>query len=96
MYDHSGISVSMSPFSCSWDSGRVGNAIMRRRRGLTSAKAKKRLEGLVNYLNMLVTGEVYEYVITDENGKEVDSCYGFVGPEEECLKEGKNAAGRMK
>lgn len=97
LYDHSGITISLSPFSCPWDSGQVGFVIVRREKMLQEFGGKKftqslkdkalRLaEGEVETYDKHLRGEVYGYKI-DEDG---DSCWGFYG-QEECIEEAKGA-----
>jgi hypothetical protein len=96
LYDHSGITISLSPFSCPWDSGQVGFVIIRREKMLQEfgakkftkslkAKALKIAQGEVETYDQFLRGDVYGYQI-DEDG---DSCWGFYG-QEECLSEAKS------
>ena len=103
LYDHSGITISTGPFSCPWDSGQVGYIFVERDRFLKefgfkrmSKKAKERLEVLLtgeveDYDNFL-TGEVYGYMVEDETGDVIDSCWGFNGESKYALEEGVDAA----
>lgn len=91
IYDHSGITIRTTPFSCRWDSGRVGTIVVSRKKAreeygmkrITKAnleKVEKYLEGEVETYDQYLTGDVYGYQITkDEDGEEVDSCWGFFG-----------------
>lgn len=90
MYDHSGISISTSPFSCRWDSGQIGFILVSKKKALEEFGGKivtknlkerleKILEGEVETYTQYVEGEVYGFVIEDEDGEHIDSCYGFFG-----------------
>jgi hypothetical protein len=90
LYDHSGITMSTSPFSCPWDSGRVGIIYVtlaqlrteynvKRITKTVREKAIKVLQSEVEEYDRFIRGEVYRYEILDENGEEVDSCGGFIG-----------------
>lgn len=90
LYDHSGITMSCSPFSCRWDSGQVGWIYMDRAtilkefggKRLTRKRreqAEKLLRSEVAEYDQYLTGDVWGYVIEDTNGDEVDSCWGFYG-----------------
>lgn len=92
LYDHSGITISTSPFDCRWDSGQVGFAIVTKRdiRKIYGCKyvTKKRLEemdidkwakGEIGTYDMELRGEVYGFCIEDEDGWHEDSCGGFYG-----------------
>lgn len=104
LYDHSGITISERPFSCSWDSGQVGFIFTTREKliaeGLLPANGrltKKRVEEFERYragevaeYDAYLTGEVYGYRIEDEHENTVDSCFGFYGFEY-CESEGRVA-----
>ena len=91
LYDHSGITIRTYPFSCPWDSMKVGyiyiaKSIARSEFGWKQITQLREMEAL-NYLNnevkvfdQYLTGDVYGFVI-EEDGEIVDSCYGFYGTE---------------
>jgi len=84
MYDHSGITIRTFPFSCKYDSGQVGWIYLTKEQAkielgiITKEKAFEYLKEKVKYYNSYLTGEVFGYICTDQ-GKETDSCWGFVG-----------------
>ena len=100
LYDHSGITISTSPFSCPWDSGQVGFIFISKEKireelGIKRVtkdiiqKVTEYLEAEVKLYDQYIRGDAYGYCITDtETNKEVDSCWGYFG-EEECLSEAK-------
>lgn len=99
LYDHSGITMSTSGFSCPWDSGQVGYIYMTLEQARKEwsgtdaeirAKALACLEAEVKVYDDYLTGEVYGYVIEDDDGEEIDSCWGFYG-EEDCEQSGQAA-----
>lgn len=91
MYSHSGTTIRTTPFSCPWDSGlagfiyvskkevykeysckRVGKKILKRVMALLEAEVKE--------LDHYMTGNVYGFVLEDEEtGDTIDSCWGFIG-----------------
>ena len=93
MLDHSGITISTSDFNDRWDSGQIGWVYITKKTiddcGLTIKNGesfrqyKERLaEGLeaeVEEYDQYITGDVYRFVVLDENGDEIDSCGGFYG-----------------
>lgn len=99
LYDHSGIAMSTSrgyPFDCPWDSGQVGyiwvfKDKIRKEFNVkyvtekVRAKAMAALEGEVVIYDQHLRGEVYGYVIEDENGDHVESCWGYYGDPEEFI-----------
>lgn len=87
-YEHSGIALSTSPFSCRWDSGQVGwwvftsENLVRIYNEDTPETRAKALEGVkhqLSYLNDISDGNVWGYEIVDFDGHVADSCWGFVG-----------------
>ena len=93
LYEHSGASISISndyPYNCRWDSGTIGFAIVTKEdirknwniKNVTKKyieHADKILKGEVETLNQYVMGEIFGFIIEDENGEHIDSCYGFYG-----------------
>jgi len=83
IYDHSGITISTKPFSCPWDSGQVGWAVITENNAILvdypyrdEEKLQAVIEAEVDQYDKYLTGQVYGYrVIRD--GDCIDSCYGF-------------------
>ena len=90
LYNHSGLALSTKPFYDRWDSGQVGfivatqkdvreffgvERISKRVRTL----AYKRLEAEVQTYHQYLSGDVWDYLIEDENGEIVDSLSGMYG-----------------
>jgi len=90
LYDHSGITMNTTGFSCPWDSGQVGYIyvtydkieaeygwkVMTKKR---IEKIKEYLRGEVETYDQFLTGNVYCFVTKDENNEELGSCGGFFG-----------------
>lgn len=100
LYDHGGITISTSPFSCHWDSGMVGVIYTTKEKALKEYDQKKLtkalkerlagyLESEVKTYNQYLTGQVYGYIVEDEEGKRIESCWGFFGEISEVMNEGK-------
>jgi hypothetical protein len=90
LYDHSGITISTSPFSCKWDSGQIGFVFISKEKlkkefnvkkvnSKLIEKATKILLSEVETYDQYLTGDVYGYTLLDENGEIEDSCFGFYG-----------------
>ncbi len=90
LYDHSGITMRCSPFSCQWDSGQVGYIVISREKireeyGVKRvskqllAKVSGYLESEVKVYDMYLTGDVYGYIVETSDGDTVDSCFGYYG-----------------
>jgi hypothetical protein len=94
LYDHSGITMRASgdgnPFHCPWDSGQVGYTYITRTEILKEyggsrlskkkiEQARKLLVSEVETYDQFLTGDIYGYTITDADGNDVDSCWGFYG-----------------
>ena len=78
MYDHSGITISTSPFSCRWDSGQIGWVfISEKQLDIMCGKDFKRDEETLNCItnsevknyDEFLTGNVYQYTIY-----EIETC----------------------
>ena len=96
IYDHSGITINITGFSCPWDSGLVGvisvdkaraRAELGRKR-LDLARVRECLRGEIESLDQYLTGTVYGYRVENSEGDDLASCWGFYGTSAECLAEG--------
>lgn len=83
LYDHSGLIISMTPFSCPWDSGQIGYIYVTSEaisswsdEDRTEEKMMANLESEVETYNHWIRGEVWYYEIAYQ-GKVLDSCYGI-------------------
>lgn len=90
LYDHSGVTISTSPFNNRWDSGQVGFILVSKKTALAefggkivTAKLKQKLErilkGEVETYSKFLEGDIYGFQIVDEDDNHIDSCYGFFG-----------------
>lgn len=90
LFDHSGITMNTTGFSCPWDSGQVGMVYVSREKLLEEHKwkrlTKKRikqvetwLKGEVETYDAFISGQVYGYILKDADGEETDSCWGYFG-----------------
>ncbi len=82
-YIHGGVALSLGSggqFSDPWDSGQIGYVLVKKRQGFRNIR--KAAESLVNEWNQYLSGDVWGYSVTDENGDDTDiSCWGFYGQE---------------
>jgi len=101
LYDHSGITMSTSPFSCPWDSGQVGFIYVTRekilkeysKKVLTKAlreKATLLLDAEVKVYDAYISGDAHGYVVKDESGEVIDSCWGYLGDREAARHDAEN------
>ena len=93
LYDHSGITMNTTGFSCNWDSGQVGFIYMTKKDAienwgkkiLTSKvieKAKQCLIGEVKVYDQFLQGDIFGFKVkTIDTKEELDSCWGFYGDE---------------
>ena len=95
LYDHSGITISTNSFigrahHAEWDSGRVGFILMSKKAAKENWNwkciTKNRKEQIGNYLiaqvktyDQYLRGEIYGFQVKDNEGKDLDSCWGFYG-----------------
>lgn len=89
LYDHSGIAMKCSPFSCSWDSGKVGFVFVSKAKArelfdwtlLTQQRLERIqtiLKGEVEVYDQYLRGDVWGFQVLEE-GEVKDSCWGFFG-----------------
>lgn len=90
LYEHGGITISTSPFSCRWDSGQVGYIYVSKEKARKEfrirAVTKEYKNKILSYLDnevetfdQYITGEVYAFEVLDEDGEVLDSCGGYYG-----------------
>lgn len=97
LYDHSGLTMNTTGFSCPWDSGQVGWIYVSRENvldefGGTRLTTEKReraedlLRGEVNAYDLYLRGECYGYELYKHDTLE-DSCWGFLGRFDEACRD---------
>lgn len=81
MYDHSGVTIRTTPFSCGWDSGQIGFVFADGPAfdGLSESDIQEVLKSEIAEYAEVLEGHVYEYRVTDPEGDELGSCCGFIG-----------------
>lgn len=90
LYDHSGLALNTTGFSCRWDSGQIGwiyvsKADIRKEYNVKriSKKLREQIEANLNseieLFEQYITGDVYGFVLEDNDENEIDSCWGFFG-----------------
>lgn len=88
LYDHSGITMSTTPFACKWDSGQVGWVFTVK--GFENMEDKLLLELLkseVAEYDTYLRGEVYGFMVYNKDGGVEDSCFGFYCDIDEVIRE---------
>lgn len=90
-YEHSGITISTTPFGCRWDSGQVGfifmsgeeardNYSVKRITAKLRERITKNLLAEIEEVDQYLAGDVYNFTLTDvKNDEEIHSCSGFYG-----------------
>jgi hypothetical protein len=90
LFDHSGITINTTGFSCPWDSGQVEFTYVTRQEILDNWQEKRLTKDLKERARSLLiaevqnyddylNGNVYGYVLEDEHGDEMWSCWGYSG-----------------
>lgn len=103
IYEHGGITMSTGAFSDAFDSGQVGWGYVTKRQAEKLGTPPEGGESLQAYHERVIreevaeydqylTGQVYGYVVEDEDGDELDSCWGFYGELDYVRQEAKSAA----
>ena len=98
LYDHSGITISTTPFSCRWDSGQLGYIYVDKEKVRKEFNVKRISPKLKNQVLEILVSEVkeYDYYIRGEvyyyqiDNDDKDSCFGYYG-EEEAIRGAKEA-----
>lgn len=92
VYEHSGITMNTGGYSCRWDSGEAGVIYMSKREAMNNYESKRWTKKLaeqveddmkrrIKYLAAIAEGNIYGFVVEDEEGEILDSCWGFVETE---------------
>lgn len=90
MYDHGGVTIQTRPFSCPWDSGRIGFVFVSkdkvRKEYGKQRLSQKTLELAENILirevetyDQYLTGDVWGFIIGNDDDDHIESCWGFFG-----------------
>jgi hypothetical protein len=90
MYDHSGQSISIKPFSCRFDSGQVGWIFIEKKdsEGLFEEQLQKIIDSDIAVYNQYLSGDTYGFTLVEKSTcKEcqtvheniIDSCWNFYG-----------------
>jgi len=93
MYDHGGIALQTTPFSCPWDSGKLGIIFVASEKVRKEWKVKriscKLRDKIKSYLrnevqeyNQFLCGNAYGYEVIDCLGEEIESVWGY--SDEQC------------
>jgi hypothetical protein len=87
-YDHSGIAFrvgAQNPFTVDveWDTARAGIIALKRSEWGNGAESDEKLfeyaSNVATEYSEWANGECFGYILKDEQGDEVDACWGFVG-----------------
>lgn len=87
LYDHSGLTMNTTGFSCPWDSGQVGwiyadKETLEKEYGKVTPEtletARRVLEGEVKEYDYYLTGQCYGFQLF-KGEDEIDSCWGYLG-----------------
>lgn len=90
LYDHSGLAISTTPFSCPWDSGEIGWIIVERqavltafyKKGLTYALKEQALDLMraeVGVYDQCLTGDIWSIRVQGPDDATLGSCGGLFG-----------------
>ena len=84
-YIHSGVHLSLSGEGNypdrQWDVSQLGMVFAAKSEWRLSKSARKAALCKVNEWNQYLSGDVWGFIIEDETGEQVDSCWGFYGRE---------------
>lgn len=93
-YIHSGVVLALSSEGNfpdrQWDVSQLGFVFVSKKEcRLSKSSARKAALSLIETWNQYMSGDVWGYIIEDDDGKELDSCWGYHG-REYCEKEAKS------
>lgn len=104
-YIHGGVTLNTGGFSCAWDSGQSGCIYISKEKVREEFKVKrispklyKRvveiLKSEIKLYSQYLEGDIFGYRIFDDQGEEIDSCWGLFGREaaQEAAQEAMKAA----
>lgn len=97
IYDHGNITIKSSPFSCTWDSGKIGYIYAYKDKLIESGFKDEKammdyLESEIKVYDDYVQGNCYGYSIYDQDNELLDSCGGYLGAFSYVESEAKNIA----
>lgn len=82
-YIHSGVCLALASEGNfpdrQWDVSQLGAVFVAKEHWNTRAKARKAALSLISEWNHNLSGNVWGFKVLDDEGNEVDSCWGFVG-----------------
>ena len=93
-YDHSGITMATTPFSCQWDSGQVGEILVftadvksefgikrmgKKVKEKMTAIAERHIDSEVSTYDAYISGGMYCLQFIDEEGDVEETVSGFIG-----------------
>jgi hypothetical protein len=88
LFDHSGLAMNTIGFHCPWDSGQVGYVYVTLEVVRTEFGVKRVTKALRAKAEDILRGEI----VIEQDGEEIDACWGFVGDYETgCLPEARQA-----
>lgn len=97
-YIHSGIVLSLGrggyPFNCPFDSGIGGIMAFTMNDRMPGVKPEEVAAGYVESLNQYLSGDVHGYIIEDDKGNTLESCWGMFGYDY-CKAEGEKELKRL-
>ena len=91
LYDHGGISIATTPFSCPWDSRQIGFVIVQEadleKEGIileqaTPSVVDEIIEGEIQIYDQYLRGDIYGFALYVD-GEYMDGCGGFFGDHKE-------------
>lgn len=85
-YIHSGVSLSIGGEGKfpdrQWDVSQLGAVFVEKKQWRKVESARKAARSLIETWNQYLSGDVWGYVVEDQDGESLDSCWGFYGRDE--------------
>lgn len=95
-YEHGNVAYSTAPFSCPWDSGQAGYLLLSLEEWPEmDDKADSYAKGTLESYTAWCNGSVYGWIVEDEDGENLESCWGYIGESDYALEEGLSMAAHL-
>ena len=76
---HGSITISSKPFTCGWDSGRIGSIYVRPGAWCAMGEEHEEIEAWIAMWNQYLSGDVWDVAVKNRQGEVIESCGSIYG-----------------